>query len=244
MLLPAFTKPQKLTRTLTYHLTPFELTLAVDLDTWCCENLYPVLQRVYETQRDSFVMASAGHEQVVWHPDHGVKLFWWSDAMRKLLDRWEEAQVELGVASSDQIALMHAVRAHPEVDWRFSRLPPVLSCRIRPGRNESFAMDWYDRRFSQSLPLTGPLLVIHMAGLEDIHPLVCQVANSRAGETRVITFRHSPLFPTNETVGEAFRVAYNQGECEAQMGGACLPGLDWTPRPFAITPVDRRDYEW
>lgn len=242
--MPSFSKPQKLTRTLSYHLTPFELTLAVDLDTFCCTDLYPVLKHVYETQRGAFVMAAAGHEQVVWHPDHGVKLFWWNDAMRQLLFLWEESQVQLGITSSDQIALMHAVRTHPEVDWRFSRLPSSISCRIRPGENESFAMGWFERHFSQSLPLTGPLYVIHMAGLDDIYSLVCGMANSRADHTRVITFKHSELFPTNETVDQSFHVAYDQAECNTQMAGKCLRSLDWNPRPFAIEPVDKRDYEW
>ena len=244
MLMPSFTKPQKLTRTLTYHLTPFELTLAVDLDTFCCTDLYPALKRVYDTQRGAFVMAAAGHQQVLWHPDHGVKLFWWSEDMRKLLQLWEESQVELGITSSDQIALMHAVRTHPEINWRFGRLPATVSCRIRPGENESFVMGWFERNFSQSMPLTGPLYIIHMAGVEDIYPLVCSMINSHADRTRVVTFKHSKLFPTNETVDQSFRVAYNQSDCDTQMANRCLPGLDWTPHPFTIPLVDKRDFEW
>ncbi len=241
-LVPTYTRAQKLTRTLTYHLTPYELTLAVDLDTFCCTDLYPVLQAVFTAQPRGFDMAANGHEELAWHPDHGVKLFWWGEQTRRLLLLWEEAQVELGIASSDQIALMHAVQKHPEANFRFSRLPTSMSCRIRPGVNESFAMAWSDRHFSQSLPIYGPLFIIHMDGIQPFYQQLCALANADGNRTRVITFKHDPLFPTPETVNKFYHVAANQAECDAQMSGHCYPDLHWATQPFAITHVDKSRY--
>ena len=54
-------RSEKLTRTLSYHLTPYVLTLAVDLDTFNCADIYLVLQRQFLEQPDhSFVLAAAG----------------------------------------------------------------------------------------------------------------------------------------------------------------------------------------
>jgi hypothetical protein len=59
---------QKLTRTLSYHLTPYELTLAVDLDTYACGDLHPLLRQVAATERGRWDFAAAGHVESIWHP--------------------------------------------------------------------------------------------------------------------------------------------------------------------------------
>jgi predicted cupin superfamily sugar epimerase len=100
-----------------------------------------------------YVLAAAGHEvnESQWHPDHGVKLLHWDAGgeMQAMLFAWEDAQRAMGLEMSDQRALMHAVAAAPAArHFSFGRLPRSLSCRIRPGFGESFAMEWDDRRFS------------------------------------------------------------------------------------------------
>ena len=242
LLVPDYRRSQKLTRTLSYHLTPFELTLAVDLDTFCCSDLYPVLERIF-TQPRSFDMAANGHEEGAWHPDHGIKLFWWSARFRSMLSLWEQAQVELGIASSDQIALMHAVRTHPEANFRFGRLPTSMSCRIRPAFNESFAMVWHDRRFSQSLPIFGPLFILHMDGVQEFYGEVCSLVNANMGGARVLVFKHDAIyFPTPATFHKFFKLAWSQMQCDALLDGHCLPHLRWEVQPFAIEPVEQSSY--
>jgi hypothetical protein len=243
LLLPDVTRPQKLTRTLAYHLTPFKLTLAVDLDTFNCVDLFPVMRRIFHTERGKWVQAANGHETKVWHPDHGVKLFWFNDSMRDLLWLWETAQVEKGVESSDQIALMHALQTHPEEAKRLqlARLPQSMSCRIRPGVGESFAMAWEQRHFSLSLPIYGPLYIIHMDGIQEVYKEVCAIANEGdvSGTGRTVMFSHPAAFPsTPETARAAFSVARSQEECTAHMQEHCFPDMLFKPpQPFAITPV-------
>ena len=250
LLLPDVLRPQKLTRTLAYHLTPYELTLAVDLDTFNCVDVYPAMEGVYKADRGKWVQAANGHEAHVWHPDHGVKLFWFSDDMRRLLWLWEAAQVEKGIESSDQIALMHALHTHPEEAKRLTlaRLPQSMSCRIRPGVGESFAMAWEERHFSLSLPIYGPLYIIHMDGIQHVYREVCALANEGdvASSGRSIQFAHPQLFPdTPDQARAAFSVARSQKECQAKMGDHCFPNMRFTPpEPFAITPVPLDLYEY
>jgi len=244
------TRPQKLTRTLTYHLTPFELTLAVDLDTFNCADLHPPMEQIFKTERGKWVQAANGHEAHIWHPDHGVKLFWFSDAMRQLLWLWEQGQVEKGVESSDQIALMHALRTHPEEakSLQLARLPQSMSCRIRPGVGESFAMAWTERHFSLSLPIYGPLYIIHMDGIQPVYRQVCRLANEGdlSSSGRSIMFAHPAMFPaTDEEAKAAFSVARSQEECVAKMQDHCFPDLKFTPpEPFAIKLVPLSQYEY
>ena len=244
------TRPQKLTRTLAYHLTPFELTLAVDLDTFNCVDIYPVMKNIYTTERRKWVQAANGHETHIWHPDHGVKLFWFNDDMRRLLWLWEAAQVEKGVESSDQIALMHALRTHPEEaqQLQLARLPQSMSCRIRPGVGESFAMAWDDRHYSLSLPIYGPLYIIHMDGIQHVYREICAMANEGdlAASGRSIMFTHPRFFPdTPEAARASFSVARSQAECEAVMKEHCFPNMRFTPpEPFAIKPVPLSEYEY
>ena len=250
LLLPNVTRPQKLTRTLAYHLTPFELTLAVDLDTFNCFDLFPTMQRIFGGDRGAWVQAANGHETHIWHPDHGVKLLWFNDRMRELLWLWEAAQVEKGVESSDQIALMHGLHTHPEAAARLplARLPQSMSCRIRPGVGESFAMAWEERHFSLSLPIYGPLYILHMDGIQKVYRELCAMANAGDLEStgRSIMFAHPSAFPsTPEAARAAFSVARSQKECKDHMQDHCFPDMQFTPpQPFAITPVPLEQYEY
>jgi hypothetical protein len=238
---------EKLTRTLAYHLTPYELTLAVDLDTFNCFDLVPLLEHVYGQPR-SFVMAAAGHDQNEsnWHPDHGVKLMWWSEDTRRLLFAWEDAQRELGLARSDQQALMRAVQAQPSAPFfRFGRLPRALSCRVRPARGESFAMEWETRRYSMSIPWSGPLYIFHFGGGEEFSEPLCALANAPPIDVaRSITFRHDPVhFPSATTWRDFFAVVRSDEECVAVMGeGHCLEGLRWEERKPDISVVLQSEY--
>ena len=251
LLLPDVLRPQKLTRTLAYHLTPYELTLAVDLDTFNCADLYPTMKKIYATERGKWVQAANGHEIRVWHPDHGVKLFWFSENMRRLLWLWEAAQVEKGIESSDQIALMHALRTHPDEAARLklARLPQSMSCRIRPGVGESFAMAWEERQFSLSLPIYGPLYILHMDGIQNVYREVCALANTGDLNSmgRSILFTHPVAFPsTPESARAAFSVVRSQKECEeAKPGNHCFPGMQFSPpERFAVKPVPLSEYQY
>jgi hypothetical protein len=222
----------------------------VDLDTFNCADVFPVLEEVYRTQSGRWVQAANGHETRVWHPDHGVKLQWFSPAFRELLWLWEAAQVEKGVESSDQIALMHALATHPAqaATLPLARLPEALSCRVRPGLGESFATAWADRHHSLSLPIYGPLYILHMDGIQRVHPELCALANAGdlTSSGRSLLYTHPALFPqTPAEARAAFAVARSQAECEAVLGIHCFPGMRFTPpEPFAVTVVPLAEYEY
>ena len=247
-------RSQKLTRTLAYHLTPYLLTLAVDLDTFNCADLTPTLAEIFNQsyshgQAAPFTIAAAGHDarDYRWHPDNGIKLMWWSSELQEVLWAWEEAQLQLGVAASDQRALMAAVKHAPEREWRFGRLPRALSVRVRPGLNESFAMPWGERRFSMSLPFIGPLLILHMAGVERYYFGLCAMANEGdTSQPRAIALRHLTYFPTRETWRQAFSMVRSQAECDVAMQGGCLLNLRWGREqiPANVTPVLPSEYEF
>ena len=245
-LLLELAKPQKLTRTLSYHLTPFKLTLAVDLDTFNCEDLQPVLRRVFTADRLHFDIAAAGHKPDRWHPDHGIKLMWWSDTMRQLLIDWERSQVQRGIETSDQSALMAFLRKNPNAPYRFARLPTALSCRIRPAVGESFSMAWSTRSFSQSLPIYGPLYILHMDGLHRAYRQLCDMANREKAKTRVMTYKHNhSFFPgPPDVIRATFHAVTTFEECDRELSGHCFTELDWAPRPFAIEPVPRTLYQF
>jgi hypothetical protein len=275
-LVPNDGKSQKLTRTLAYHLTPYLLTLAVDLDTFNCADLMPTLSAIYNDSFSQgrpapFTIAAAGHDarECKWcapselrqpreaiadsrmhgcrHPDNGIKLMWWSAELQEVLWAWEESQLQLGIASSDQRALMEAVKREPQREWRFGRLPRALSVRVRPGLNESFSFAWAERRFSQSLPFIGPLLILHMAGIDRFSAELCALANEGdVGAPRAIALRHMSYFPTRETWRQAFIIVHSQQECEAAMQGGCLLHLHWGREELAqeVTPVLPSEYEY
>jgi hypothetical protein len=175
--------------------------------------------------------------------DNGVKLMWWSDRLQALLFRWEESQVARGIGTSDQLALMLAVQAHPSADWAFGRLPPSISCRIRPAESEAFSWAWEERTVSHSLVITGKLYILHFGGLSAYYEPLCRSLNADL-RPRVVTYNHPTIFPNPATWASAFRLAFSQAECNAQLHGHCLSSLRWEAQPFVIENVTAASYVW
>jgi hypothetical protein len=103
-------------------------------------------------------------------------------------------------------------------------------------------MAWAERRFSHSLVLTGPLYIIHMNGIASIYDQMCDIANAEPDTARVLAFRHAPIFPPTPA-RTGFRAVLSEADCNAFMEGQCIPGMNWTARPFAIARVLPSQYD-
>jgi hypothetical protein len=215
------------------------------LDTFNCENLYPVIRTIFVSEKHAFDFAANGHDELPWHPDNGVKLLWWSERMRLLLFLWEESQLKRGIESSDQQALMEMLKTHPDTGLKFARLPTSLSCRLRPAVGEHFAMKWAERHHSQSMPIYGPLYILHMDGVQKVYKEICGLVNAKKEQTRVLTYTHPQGFPHDkETAQKAFAAPTSEKECNAVLEGKCFPQLHWAAQAFQIKAVPREDFQY
>ena len=228
---------QWLTRVLAIRqLLPYRLTLLVDSDTTPCADLSVPLLQLAANNTSQYAVSAGSHDPRLFWPDNGVLLVDQSaPAFTSLMDAWVAQQQLKGAEADDQLTLRAAGAqlwaqrgaSHDESDAvaRLGRLSPQLSCRLHPGRNQTWS--WGDtRRYDQTLVLAGPVYITHMAGLLHSTEALCDMLNEQPNTRRVLVWKDHQMHPhpsNRDKFKAAFQVAYSFQECDRLLDGNCHP---------------------
>ena len=211
------------------QLLPYRLTLLVDSDTIPCVDLSTPLLQLAANKKNQFAVSAGSHDPLVFWPDNGVLLIDHSaPAFDELMDAWVAQQQLKGAAADDQLTLRAAgvdlqLQRDSGMRAQLGRLSPQLTCRLHPGRNQTWS--WGDtRRYDQTLVLAGPVYIAHMAGLLHSTAALCELLNSKPTKKRVVVWKDHQAHPhpsTTHKFKSAFDVAYSPAQCDQLLDGHC-----------------------
>lgn len=234
---------QWLTRTAGLALSPFDISISVDSDTFCCSPLDGLVQAFVDGGYD---FAVGSHDPVGhWadNPDNGVFMFKRGPAWSFMHGRWLMESVKWGGAKSDDQHTLSLILRQivVEAEGKYGRILPPASCRLVPANGETWV--WGpDRQHDQTLLLHQPALIVHLGSgsiLNGMQNDWCAWMNAGRWKKRVAVWNHEDGgFPDRaDRIPVAFKMAYEEEGCSKLLRAPCIPDLGWNRTfPSLIVP--------
>jgi hypothetical protein len=213
------------TRTKYLGKSPYNVTLAVDCDAWCCS---PFTHRFRAEVLDETlpVDIAANNHAYSGDPNHlsndnGVILYRTNHRTRRFFAKWTKAQPKTG---GDQ-GVMRTQLMHSKSWLRIGVLVNELSSRVIPCPGESWGLP---RKHDHTLLLTAPVIIVHIGALQKSlgNPgAVCELYNKPEWRqrNRIIAWeRHNHEHPkTVAQLHEQMTVVFSQKACGEFFGRSC-----------------------
>lgn len=235
------------TRIIALGLSPFQVTLAVDSDTFGCGDLTEALQKLHAAA--DFDLAANGHHPLGrgnvdaigdWFPDLGVLLYRWSPGFRSLRRAWLLVQLQQERDTDnrdDQGTLQQAVYKTADTRVAVGRLTTAMSCRLRPTPHAygGGVWSWTNTKHWETMLLTSKVYVLHMNGGVFFASQICELVNRNASTPRVLTYVNDMTINQGQLRFESFRLAFDWQTCNRQLGGNCSPEIAFHTTEHLVT---------
>ena len=184
-------------------LSPYEVTLYLDTDTWLCENFTDFTEILGSAD---IMLAKTAHthsnSHLAW--DSGVILYKNTPVVKRFFRLWEELYVQRcilsGYDSRDTCALAAALDLSPLL--RYSSLDPVYNFRLS---NENWDNRSQELQQLRSEKVSSPIKILHLNRITPHQSIeACRIVNARRLIPRVLG-----LTPKNE-----LKMYYSKAECD------------------------------
>jgi hypothetical protein len=224
---------QWLTRIQAFSLTPYEVTISLDSDTFVCAPFSKDIRKAFIDQK--LDLAFNGHDDYgvyPTHPDNGVVAYKYSARLKRLLKIWyhrSKQELTQDNEADDQGPLKRILLENPTA-WKLGRLSPTFGTRFRPAEGEPWGTD--ERIHDHTLVLSGTARILHAFVLTYFNPkAVCSFINQR-NEPRVVLFnRENYPLVNKSSVTNQLKIAYSLEECHLLLGARCDLESNWRHVP-------------
>lgn len=226
-------KKQWLTRLAGLALSPFDISISVDSDTFCCHPLDDLIRAFIDGGYDFAVGSHDPVAQYMGQPDNGVFMFKQASPWLLMHGKWLMETARLGGPTSDDQHTLSRVlhQVVLEGEGKYGRILPAASCRLVPANGEPWP--WGpERQHDQTLLLHQAVLILHLG----MGPIVqglqedwCAWMNAGQSRRRVAVWNHKDGgYPaTADQIPISFQMAYKEESCATLLRAPCVAHLGW-----------------